>query len=376
MYFKGQANQWVGFSQIAAADGSPVTGASPVVVLAQDGGVQTVGLGIIRDLGNGQYWYGPTADEMNCDSLTVSMFSPLTLEVEKTLLPFDSAHPPPSLVGPPGPPGPTGPTGPTGTTNLVIGSTVSGSPVAGGVLWTSNATPATVAQSPAGNFQFDPDGTYGPFATSLTLYIGDFATSSTGGLIGLFDAGLGGGCPLQVFNGIWFFGGLNSGTGGGGNFGGPVEIDGPLTADTGGAGSTFGGSLLIANGLTVSAGGLALLLGNLALTAGDVSLNSGNVLVPAGDVTSGGTVQGQFITIPSSSSGSLTTGVNTSMGLFGATAVPQQSNAGVTVGFAQGTVTLLTAVQSDSTFTGDNGTRAYTVGDIVNCLKAYGLFKP
>lgn len=58
------------------------------------------------------------------------------------------------------------------------------------------------------------------------------------------------------------------------------------------------------------------------------------------------------------------------IGLFGATPAVQPSSEGETTGFTAGAGT---AAKDDSTFTGDVGTKAYTVGDIVAHLKTLGL---
>lgn len=58
------------------------------------------------------------------------------------------------------------------------------------------------------------------------------------------------------------------------------------------------------------------------------------------------------------------------LAFFGATPVIQQATTGTTTGFTAGSGT---AVNDDSTFTGNSGTAAYTIGDIVLALKNYGL---
>lgn len=58
------------------------------------------------------------------------------------------------------------------------------------------------------------------------------------------------------------------------------------------------------------------------------------------------------------------------IGFFGATPVVQPATTGTTTGFTAATGT---AVLSGSTFTGNTGSTAYTIGDVVNALKKLGL---
>lgn len=55
---------------------------------------------------------------------------------------------------------------------------------------------------------------------------------------------------------------------------------------------------------------------------------------------------------------------------YNATPVVQYSTTGTTTGFTAGSGT---AAKDDSTYTGNTGSTAYTVGDIVNALKTAGL---
>lgn len=61
------------------------------------------------------------------------------------------------------------------------------------------------------------------------------------------------------------------------------------------------------------------------------------------------------------------------LGFFGATPVARQNTTGTTTGFSAG---FGTSANSDSTFTGNTGSAAYTVGDIVRALKNLGLLAP
>jgi hypothetical protein len=58
------------------------------------------------------------------------------------------------------------------------------------------------------------------------------------------------------------------------------------------------------------------------------------------------------------------------LGFWNAAPIVQPSSTGETSGFTAGSGS---AVLADSTFTGNSGTKAYTVGDIVKHLKAAGI---
>jgi len=58
------------------------------------------------------------------------------------------------------------------------------------------------------------------------------------------------------------------------------------------------------------------------------------------------------------------------VGFYGESPVAQPSSTGTTAGFTAGSGT---GANDDSTFTGDVGTTAYTIGDIVAHLKTLGL---
>ena len=67
------------------------------------------------------------------------------------------------------------------------------------------------------------------------------------------------------------------------------------------------------------------------------------------------------------------TAVTQKIGFFNATPAVQQSTVNTTTGFTEGSGG--TAAKTVSTFTGDFGTRAYTIGDIVKALKTLGLLQ-
>lgn len=77
-------------------------------------------------------------------------------------------------------------------------------------------------------------------------------------------------------------------------------------------------------------------------------------------------------TIVSNTSGGVKIGTatNQKIAFFNSAPVAQQATTGTTTGFTAGSGT---ASKSDSTYTGNTGSTAYTVGDIVLALKNLGL---
>lgn len=98
-----------------------------------------------------------------------------------------------------------------------------------------------------------------------------------------------------------------------------------------------------------------------------VSVNSstGAVTVTA---TLGATTSVDSLTVTSSAS--IGNAATDTVGFYGVTEVVQPATTGTTTGFTAGSGT---AARADSTFTGNTGTAAYTVGDIVKALKDLGL---
>ena len=86
--------------------------------------------------------------------------------------------------------------------------------------------------------------------------------------------------------------------------------------------------------------------------AGLTIADAGNIVLATGTGTKIGTATSQ------------------KLGFYNAAPVAQYSTVGTTTGFTAG---LGLAVLADSTFTGDSGATAYTVGDVVRALKTLGL---
>ena len=94
----------------------------------------------------------------------------------------------------------------------------------------------------------------------------------------------------------------------------------------------------------------------------------GTVLTVTGGVMQ--LADGTNIQAGTSTGSQVGTASNQKLGFYGATPAVQQNTTGTTTGFTAGSGT---TVVSGSTFTGNTGSTAYTVGDIVHALKVLGL---
>jgi hypothetical protein len=109
-------------------------------------------------------------------------------------------------------------------------------------------------------------------------------------------------------------------------------------------------------------------------SAGQVQFNNAGALGGTSTISISGTVVtwADATTWVAGTTTGLTIGTATTqkLGFYNATPVVQQATTGTTTGF---TANSGTTVRDDSTFTGNSGTKAYTVGDIVRALKNLGL---
>lgn len=133
-----------------------------------------------------------------------------------------------------------------------------------------------------------------------------------------------------------------------------------------GAGGTFSILGQHANGTNVG--------GNVNLEAGDAAgtnQNGGTLTLASGDNTGSGSSRVNIIAgLAGTVIDARASGTTKEFAVFGATPVAQPSGTGETTGFTAGSGT---GVNDDSTFTGNVGSTAYRISDIVKHLKNLGL---
>lgn len=137
---------------------------------------------------------------------------------------------------------------------------------------------------------------------------------------------------------------------------GSSTFSGPVTSVAG-----FVGSLTIADPLATTAIQAADATSSLtfANSTGVVTVVAGLTMADA-----------KNIVVNATTGTKIGTATTQKLGFYNATPVAQQATTGTTTGFTAGSGT---ASKSDSTYTGNTGTAAYTVGDIVLALKNLGF---
>lgn len=136
---------------------------------------------------------------------------------------------------------------------------------------------------------------------------------------------------------------------------GTTTFTGPVVSVNG-----FQGSLTLADPLSV--GTVKAADGTTAFTIA----NSTGVTTFAANIT----VSTKNIVTDTTTGTKFGTATSQKLGFFNATPVVQQATTGTTTGFTAGSGT---TAKSDSTYTGNTGTAAYTVGDIVLAMKNLGF---
>ena len=137
---------------------------------------------------------------------------------------------------------------------------------------------------------------------------------------------------------------------------GSTTFSGPVTSVAG-----FVGSLTVADPLAATA------IQAADATSALTFANSTGVVTVVNGLTM---ADAKNIVVNTTTGTKIGTATTQKLGFYNATPVAQQATTGTTTGFTAGSGT---ASKSDSTYTGNTGTAAYTVGDIVLALKNLGF---
>lgn len=149
---------------------------------------------------------------------------------------------------------------------------------------------------------------------------------------------------------------------------GATHFSGPVYSENGfiGATSNTGVDLTLTGTLTAPSIAGATFKAADGTSAATVANSTGVVTIVAGLTMT----DAKNIVVGSTTGTKIGTATTQKIGFFNATPVVQPATTGTTTGFTAGSGT---AAKDDSTFTGNTGSAAYTVGDIVKALKNLGL---
>jgi len=144
---------------------------------------------------------------------------------------------------------------------------------------------------------------------------------------------------------------------------GATHFTGPVYSTNGfvGATSNTGVNLTLSGRLSAATLGAAdeTLAATIASSTGVITVNAGLTFADA-----------KNIVVNATTGTKIGTATTQKLGFYNATPVVQPATTGTTTGFTAGSGT---TAKSDSTYTGNTGTAAYTVGDIVLALKNLGF---
>ena len=119
-----------------------------------------------------------------------------------------------------------------------------------------------------------------------------------------------------------------------------------------------------------SQAGVTLTIPGAVVMSGSVTHSGANTFSAATTFTGTVTITDVNVALSTSTGTKIGTTSSQKLGFWGAAPVAQQSTTGTASGFTAGAGT---AVKDDSTFTGNSGSTAYRISDVVLALKNVGI---